>query len=107
MLFQEAKKYLDQFIRDEYKDHIWNDKEVIWRHPLDDSIRPEIIAEGYTDGRIVSVTVNQTIFLNEEAKQLLQCGRLSIIGHRVKMMPDDDIDRPAYFYGVKKEVAFK
>lgn len=107
MLFEEARKYLDQFVRDEYKDHIWNDKEVIWRHPLDDSIRPEILGEAYTDGRIASVTIGQSTFLNREAEELLKCGRLAIVGHRVKAMPDDEVARSPYFHDVKKEVVFK
>lgn len=87
LTLQDAIKLLGRCTRYESRDHAFGDREVFWR-----DIDGEEVADGYFGGGSANVYIHEQFgggaFEGSDARNLVQCGRDSVIGRNDETGPD-------------------
>ncbi len=83
--FEEAKVILSKLVRQELRDHTFGDEEIYW-HNKDSN---EIIATGYSNGKVTEVCVNNNSFDGKQAEELIKLGQEVNIERNDTTGPDE------------------
>lgn len=91
MTFEQAKKFLEQCVRYELRDHYFGDREVVWKR----AENGEDVADGYFGGGSNTVYIMEDAvdfdlvqFTGQEARELGKCGRVAHIERNDTAGPD-------------------
>lgn len=94
MTFEEAKKFLNECVREESRDHYFGDREIYWRKEIDGEMVD--VADGYfgPGSRQVwimdpKVDMDRSEFTGEQAKELASCGKVIFIGRNDMTGPEE------------------